>query len=204
MSMRRSLLFAMLAIIGLIASICDPRTSMSDYAICSPCGTGSMKPTLIGHKNPLLTDRIIWCKTAYKSTAPRRGDIVIISSNAFSIEAPVMYIKRIAAMPLESVRIAPPYLVVNGAVVTGPPIIRVNGYKHYRYISYELPDTNLLKSIMFHGSDDELKLGSNEYCLLGDNGIKSYDSRYAGPVQRSNILGKATAIIWPPYRIRNL
>ena len=44
---------------------------------------------------------------------------------------------------------------------------------------------------------DEVKLGDDEYFLLGDNRIVSLDSRYVGPVKRSKIEGTTSFIIWP-------
>ena len=44
---------------------------------------------------------------------------------------------------------------------------------------------------------DEVKLGNDEYFLLGDNRIVSLDSRYVGPVKKSDIEGTTSFIIWP-------
>lgn len=47
----------------------------------------------------------------------------------------------------------------------------------------------------------EVKLGSNEYFVIGDNREDSYDSRYFGPITRDKILGKTDLIIFPFKRI---
>ncbi|QBG47732.1 hypothetical protein EGM51_10140 [Verrucomicrobia bacterium S94] len=45
--------------------------------------------------------------------------------------------------------------------------------------------------------------GKNEYLMLGDNSApnRSFDSRFFGAVNRSNILGKVKTIYWPFNRI---
>lgn len=93
-----------------------------------------------------------------------RGDVV-----AFKCEAGTL-IKRIAAEPKDTVLIADGRLFVNGeksALYSG-------------------------KKIAFAGlAQSEIKLGENEYFVLGDNTDESKDSRYevVGIVNKSNITG---------------
>jgi signal peptidase I len=47
-----------------------------------------------------------------------------------------------------------------------------------------------------------MKLGDDEYFVLGDNTMHSQDSRFFGPVKRSGILGTAAVIYWPKERMR--
>ena len=44
---------------------------------------------------------------------------------------------------------------------------------------------------------EEVKLGDDEYFLLGDNRIVSLDSRYVGPVHKKDIEGTTSFIIFP-------
>ena len=50
----------------------------------------------------------------------------------------------------------------------------------------------------------EIVLGTDEYCLLGDNSEVSRDSRRMGPIARSAILGRAWRVVWPRDRARLL
>jgi signal peptidase I len=51
-------------------------------------------------------------------------------------------------------------------------------------------------------SPSPVRLGEDEYFLLGDNSESSKDSRYFGPVRRSALLGRVVAVAWPPSRMR--
>lgn len=47
------------------------------------------------------------------------------------------------------------------------------------------------------GSRPQIDLGPTEYFALGDNSANSMDSRYWGPIQRDQIIGKPLAIVGP-------
>ena len=49
---------------------------------------------------------------------------------------------------------------------------------------------------------DEVKLGNDEYFVMGDNREVSQDSRFIGPIKESNIIGYTNIVIYPLNKIR--
>ena len=49
---------------------------------------------------------------------------------------------------------------------------------------------------------DEVKLGNDEYFVMGDNREVSQDSRFIGPIKESNIKGYTNLVIYPLNKIR--
>ncbi|MFH1710367.1 MAG: signal peptidase I [bacterium] len=134
--------------------------------------SGSMIPTL------LVRDRVIVNKLVYKYYGKmERGDIVLFRS---TIKPQRDFIKRLIALPGESIRIRGGQVLVNGKAIDQSrwPVIWDNS----NFGPYRIPE--------------------NSYFFLGDNRPDSFDSRYWGAVPRENIIGKAELMIWPPLRIR--
>lgn len=53
-----------------------------------------------------------------------------------------------------------------------------------------------------YGVGSALSLGPGEVFVLGDNSSDSKDSRFFGPVQVSDLIGRPVSVVWPPGRMR--
>jgi len=116
--------------------------------------------------------RIIISKIAYKLHEPQRGDVVVFHAPLAPEED---YIKRIIALPGETVEVKDGLVYINGKALDEPYIMEP---PTYTYPAKEIPE--------------------NEYFVLGDNRNDSNDSHEWGTVPRENIVGKAWLSIWPP------
>jgi signal peptidase I len=146
-----------------------------------------------------LGDHLFVDKIRYNFTKPRRGDVIVFGTenvNHPQVRPDTFYIKRLAALPNETVSIYPPYLIVDGERITEPrPFttlledVRYNGYT----LAHRQPGLNgYLEDV-----EDVRTLGPREYLPLGDNTAFSLDGRYFGPVTDRSIVGPAVVVYWP-------
>lgn len=168
--------------------------------------TESMAPTIQGNGtlhggSPREPDHFFVNKTAYRFTEPARGDVVVFKSDGIkSLHQGITYVKRIVGVPGDTIRIDPPYLLVNGQRLLDPPIFQkiaqcVEGFNGFRLAPASAKAHGLLTS-----PSDSLTLGPDEYLVLGDNSKSSLDGRYFGPIKRKAIVGRAFYIYAPAAR----
>ncbi len=138
-------------------------------------------------------------RLSYRFRDPQRGDIVVFTADGIPALAPGrFYVKRVAGLPGECVRIDPPNLFVNDEPLLSPPIFEriasaTNGYSGFQ----PAYSTNAL----LHMSDARVVLGPGEYFVVGDNTDNSLDSRHWGALPRTNIVARVTRVYWPFNRI---
>lgn len=131
----------------------------------------SMKPVL-ENGDIVLANRIV-----YNASKPKRGDVIIFKPKGN--ENSHYYIKRIIALPGESVEIVENSVYINGEKLQED------------YETSKIDDVGIV--------NEKIKLGSDEYFVLGDDRQNSEDSRNAnvGNVKYSYIYGKAWFVISP-------
>lgn len=130
----------------------------------------------------VLTDKV-----SFRMRDPQRGEVVVFHAppGANCPEGTGCdFIKRILAVPGETLEIKNNAIFVNGVVV------------HEPYI----PDDFVTEAGSFT-SNRVITLAPGEYFTIGDNRSYSSDSRAWGPVDKSEIVGRAFFRYWPPDRI---
>ncbi|MEO7689449.1 MAG: signal peptidase I [Sphingomonas sp.] len=137
----------------------------------------------------------------------KRGDVVIVRTGK------VEYIKRIAALPGDTFAMRGGVPVINGQPVgqTAPRSIMVDDFGvgpiEARVLREQLPGEARAHEVIDMGYSDyddtpEVRLGKDEYFLLGDNRDRSADSRASaatfglGVVDRARITGRVLFIFW--------
>ena len=112
-------------------------------------------------------DRYMLNRLTFHYRQPRRGDLVVIKDPGHSDYA----VKRIVALPCESVHLKNGLVYINGEKLKEPYLDK--GTRTYS------PDLK----------DQLIVVGQGQYFVLGDNRPNSEDSRYYGAVRQDCLIG---------------
>ena len=118
-------------------------------------------------------DRLFINKLAYRVGEIHRGDVVVF---LYPHDHEKSYIKRVIALPGDTLRIDHGQVYVNDARV------------EESYVPRQFADDR---------SQPEMTVPKHEYFVMGDHRSVSSDSRDFGPVDRELIYGKAAFVYWP-------
>jgi signal peptidase I len=189
----------------MVLVLCAVRSAIADW---NDVPTGSMKPTI------LEGDRVFVNKLAYDLKVPfttwhlaqwdnpKRGDIVVFFSPANGMRL----VKRVVGLPGDRIELANNQLLVNGAPVVLRPLptqtideLSPNERPQHQYATEELathPHPVMTTPALFaRRTFGPVVIPEGKYFMMGDNRDNSADSRYFGPVPRSQIVGRATAVV---------
>ena len=125
-------------------------------------------------------DNLIVDKLSYRFRDPERYDIIVFP---YQHAENTYYIKRIIGLPGETVQVIDGYMYINGKKLD----------EHYGAEVMEDPGI----------AAEPIKLGDDEYFVLGDNRNHSSDSRVAsvGVLTRDMLIGRAWVRIYPFNKI---
>ena len=126
--------------------------------------SSSMEPTIP------VGSKVTIDYAAYNTASPARFDIVAFRP---TIQPDAIFTFRVIALPGETIHITEKAVLIDGREVSPPNNLR------YKPMSSGISQTNMNRSQFF---------------LLGDNTENARDSRYFGPVEKINIIGKVTRI----------
>lgn len=130
-------------------------------------------------KEYLLTDKI-----TYKRRTPDRGEVVVFHAppRAGCPEgAGCDFVKRVIGLPGETIEVKNFSVFINGKKLSE---------------TYLPSDYKTLPGAFT--SNGPVKIGPNQYFVLGDNRSHSSDSRVWGPVEINDIVGRVFFRYWPP------
>lgn len=127
-------------------------------------------------------DYLITEKVSYRFRDPKRGEIIVLKNPKDESQD---FIKRIIAIPGDTIQIVNNTVYLNGQVLS----------ENY------LPKGILINPGVFITEGAVIKVVSNQYFVFGDNREHSSDSREWGPVTKEEIVGRALFRYWPPEDI---
>jgi signal peptidase I len=151
--------------------------------------TGSME------ENLLIGDHLLVNKMLYAPAATpleekliptrdvRRHDVVVFK---YPMEPERDFIKRVIALPGESIRITEKRVYINGAALDEP------------FVHYEATGNSDIGAFFDSRRDDmpEMVVPEGHYFVMGDNRDNSSDSRFWGALPRNLIKGRALIVYW--------
>jgi len=127
----------------------------------------SMEPNF-ENSNYLIVDEL-----SYRFRDPQRGEVVVFR---YPKNISQRFIKRIIGLPGEKIEIKAGSVMVNGKI---------------------LDESEYFPSGVQTPGNIQISLDENEYFVLGDNRISSFDSRQWGLLPRKNIIGRVLIRAWP-------
>ena len=174
--------------------------------------SNSMMPTLLtgdfilvnkfdyGLRLPLLNSKII------DFSKPERGDVIVFRYPNYEHTAGysgVDFIKRVVALPGDTISYEKDQLTVNGETIDYRKIgdyqgvdsgKAMSGYRHIRELIDQAGHDILLHPLGHSRELSKTTVPEGHYFVMGDNRSHSSDSRFWGYVPEDYILGKAIGI----------
>jgi len=185
------LLFGVLIIIAMWFFFKSPMSLQNYFVRHFKTTAISSEPTL------LIGDHIVADMQAYKYKNPDYGDIVVFNNNN------IFWIYRVVGQPNDTISIVDNLVKIKNKTTKSSlketviidditcdkyEEILPNGHKYliYKYSDFSSEKANI----------DNIIVPNDCYFLLGDNRDEAFDSRYIGVVNREQIKGKATYILF--------
>ena len=137
---------------------------------------------------------------------PERGDIIVFNTEGLMVSGQKLtdiggyyYIKRLAALPGDTVKIVDNQLYVRPAGESEFQRIQDLDPRFAKVYSMQGGYQGHLGNMGEYGfaSGEEYTIAPDHYLMLGDNSNFSMDSRYFGPVPRKNLVGRAWFVFYP-------
>ncbi|NBV85541.1 MAG: signal peptidase I [Verrucomicrobia bacterium] len=184
-----------------------PKSALAGEKRCAP-GRQVAKGDVLARGHTTTGDHVLVDKFSYHFVHPAASNVFVFNTakimtheNVYNPGAPSQfYIKRIAGIGGDSLRIDPPVLFRNGAPATEAPFLRVmagtlrdpvNGYRGYSN-GPERASFPLLGN-----PKATVNVPKDSFFALGDNSYHSSDSRDWGWVPQNNVVGRGWLVYWP-------
>ena len=129
-------------------------------------------------------ERIVVNKLLYRLRHPERGEIIILRAPEGK-----NYIKRVIALPGETIKVKDDDVLVNGKKLKEPYLasaIKKANKEGFPYNNFDYPFDN-----------KPAVVPADSLFVMGDNRSFSKDSRSIGYIKYKDVIGKAEFVFWP-------
>lgn len=170
---------------------------------------------IYGFPIPGITSRI------FPQRLPIRGDVVVFrfpvndpsEIHCGSVQRGKIFLKRVIGIPGDIVEVRNGSVLLNGQLLNEEVAVRNDPYRepespHAKELSPERyqqlwQEHRLDMELDNHQRDffGPVKVPPDSYFMLGDNRDHSCDSRYWGPVDKENVVGRASYVLAPSARM---
>ena len=149
-------------------------------------------------------DLVLVNKFSYHFRQPKRGEVFVFETRGIENiqseyrnrdqEAGSHYIKRLAGVPGDTLRIEEPNLYHNGKLAKEAGFKKVMAKKddHEGYFYSSTQHGRYLRN-----AKETFTIGENRYFAMGDNSDNSSDSRYWGEIDEYLLVGSGLFTLWP-------
>jgi signal peptidase I len=135
-----------------------------------------MEPNFYDHEY-LIIDEL-----SYRLRQPERGEVIVFR---YPENPKEYFLKRIIGLPGERIKVSGGHVTI---------------YNSAHPEGVEISESYLPSDLITLG-EKEWTIGENQYFVLGDNRMNSYDSRRFNAIDKSAIVGRAWLRGWPPSRL---
>jgi len=139
-------------------------------------------------------NRVLVNKLSYRFSGVGRGDVVVfdrVSSSGSQVVHDDL-IKRVVALENEIIEIKECVVYVNGVALVEKYLDEYTRTEEDLVARCRTPDMHAVT------------VPDNHVFVMGDNRAESFDSRSFGPIEKTKIVGRAFAVVWPLSQIKLL
>jgi signal peptidase I len=136
------------------------------------------------HETLIEGDRVLVNKISYHLHPVHRGDVIVFRKPPKLVADEDDLIKRVVALPGETVEGRGGKIYVNGAPLAEP---------------YVEPACQVATSDF-----SPVTVPAGDLWVMGDNRCNSSDSRVFGPIEQKDVVGRAFVLVWPVGRFSGL